>query len=59
MDPQYAASLSQASHFLMTPEGHAFFTLFNRAFYAVVMLLFAWLGGRLAVRYGWVRRTRG
>ncbi len=58
MDPQYAAGLSQASHFLMTPQGHAFFTLFNRAFYAAVILLFAWLGGRFAVRYGWARRTR-
>jgi hypothetical protein len=59
MDPQYAAGLAQASHFLATPQGQAFFTLFNRAFYAAIVLLFAWLGGRFAVRYGWVRRGRG
>jgi hypothetical protein len=59
LDPQYSASFSQVSNFLMTPEGHAFFTLFNRVLYAMVILLFAWLGGRFAVRYGWVRRTRG
>jgi hypothetical protein len=60
--PQSADSLAYASHlshFLMTPQGHASFVLILRAVQTTVLVLFGWFGGRFAVRFGWVRRTRG
>ena len=57
-NPDAAAQLPGLFHFWLSPEGQGSLVLFTAATSVISMLLFAWLGGRYAVRLGaW--RPRG
>ena len=57
MYPETSAQLPGLRHFWLSPEGQGAFLLFSAAASIAWILLFSWLGGRLAVRYA-LRRTR-
>lgn len=55
--PDSAAQLAAVARFLLTPEGRGLEIALDAAASALAVLFFAWLGGRFAVRYAWLRRS--